>query len=40
VFDRTEIAEVALSAILTELGFPDEPCAARDIATLIVREST
>jgi DNA-binding LacI/PurR family transcriptional regulator len=41
VFDREAIAEVALAAVLTELGLPDEPCAAaRDIATLIVRAST
>jgi DNA-binding LacI/PurR family transcriptional regulator len=40
-FDRTAIADVALSAVLAELGFPDESRpAAHDIATLIVREST
>ncbi len=40
-FDRTAIAAVALTAVLTELGFPDEARpAAQDIATLIVREST
>lgn len=40
-FDRTAIAEVALSAVLAELGFPDEiHAAAEDIATLIVRDST
>ncbi|OBA59927.1 LacI family transcriptional regulator [Mycobacterium sp. 1100029.7] len=40
-FDRTAIAEVALAAVLTEIGLPDESRpAARDIATLVVREST
>lgn len=40
-FDRTAIAEVALSAVLAELGVADDPGpAARDIATLITREST
>lgn len=40
-FDRTAIAEIALSAILAELGVTDEPGpAARDIATLVIREST
>ncbi|SOX54909.1 LacI family transcriptional regulator, partial [Mycobacterium ahvazicum] len=40
MFDRTAIAEVALTAVLTELGVPDEPRpAARNIATLVVRES-
>lgn len=40
-FDREAIAEVALSAVLAELGLPDESRpAARDIATLIIREST
>ncbi len=41
VFDRTAIAEVALSAVLAELELPDEPRpATRDIATLVIREST
>ncbi len=41
VFDRTAIAEVALSAVLAELDVPDEPRpAVGDIATLVVREST
>jgi DNA-binding LacI/PurR family transcriptional regulator len=40
-FDRTAIAEVALSAVLTELGVPDESRPpARDIATLVIRQST
>jgi DNA-binding LacI/PurR family transcriptional regulator len=40
-FDRTAIAEVALSAVLAELGVPEESRpAARDIATLVIREST
>jgi DNA-binding LacI/PurR family transcriptional regulator len=40
-FDRTAIAEVALSAVLTELGVADESRpGARDIATLVIREST
>lgn len=40
-FDFTAIAEVALSAVLTELGFLDESRPdARDIATLVVRQST
>ncbi|WAC93395.1 LacI family DNA-binding transcriptional regulator [Mycobacterium sp. Aquia_213] len=40
-FDFTAIAEVALSAVLVELGLPDESRpAASDIATLVVREST
>jgi DNA-binding LacI/PurR family transcriptional regulator len=40
-FDRTGIAEVALAAVLTELGVPYEARpAARDIATLVLREST
>lgn len=40
-FDRTAIADVALSAVLTELGLTDDaPPPARDIATLVVREST
>lgn len=40
-FDRTAIADVALSAVLTELGLTDNaPPPARDIATLVVREST
>ncbi|MCV7165994.1 LacI family DNA-binding transcriptional regulator [Mycobacterium stomatepiae] len=41
VFDREAIAEVALSAVLTELGLPDgSPADPRDIATLVIREST
>jgi DNA-binding LacI/PurR family transcriptional regulator len=40
-FDRTALAEVALSAILTELGLLDQAGpAARDMATLIDRDST
>lgn len=40
-FDRTAIADVALSAVLTELGLTDDaPPPVRDIATLVVREST
>lgn len=40
-FDRTAIAEVALSAVLAKLNFSDESRpAARDIATLVIREST
>jgi DNA-binding LacI/PurR family transcriptional regulator len=40
-FDRTAIAEVALSAVLAELNYPDGPgSAAHDIATLVIREST
>lgn len=41
VFDRVAIAEVALSAVLTELCLPDdERRDPRDIATLVIREST
>ncbi|BAX93407.1 LacI family DNA-binding transcriptional regulator [Mycobacterium shigaense] len=40
-FDRTAIADLALSALLAELDLLDEPRpVAQDIATLIVREST
>lgn len=39
-FDRAAIAEVALAAVLTELGVADAPSPpAGDIATLIVRQS-
>ena len=40
-FDRTAIADVALAAVLAELGVPeDPPPVAGDIATLVIREST
>jgi DNA-binding LacI/PurR family transcriptional regulator len=40
-FDTPAIAEVALAAVLTELGFPEEaPPEGLGIATLVVREST
>lgn len=40
-FDRTAIADVALSALLAELGFHGNPLpAVGDIARLVIREST
>jgi DNA-binding LacI/PurR family transcriptional regulator len=40
-FDRTAIADIALAALLPELGFPEEEQPAeRPIASLIVRKST
>jgi DNA-binding LacI/PurR family transcriptional regulator len=40
-FDATAVADVAVSALLSELGYPtDEPSASPAIATLITRQST